>query len=409
MSAPSNLPSAAWVSRRCFDARCPIETLNPSLREHVDQLAAFFHQRGDLETTFIPLVPWNELVGPPNQGHAAVADLLISRAANAALSANFDPIIEHWAQEHKVAMRGALNAQEAVTFPESSPLIKFHGCTQRSRESTLWTQGQLTDPSVQARVASCTDWMNVHLPGKHLVVVGFWTDWPHLNDAFANAFTIRQARAVTVIDPLPVLGLQSKAPLLWERLNNLSSSFEHIQSSGADALEELRTAFSKAWVRKFYAMGQGLIDADADSGQGAVMPSVDALSGEELFNLRRDAEGVPYNRAAKIKEPASNAATAAAMYLMLLDAGAVQQGAVLQHNGLSIRVVNGAGRGIAQVKEEYVEPFIAQSDVVVCTGIDLGVPGRVIPTGQGASTVRPAHGGTSRWITFEQARTEFNL
>src|SRR5271156_5265565 len=33
------------------------------------------------------------------------------------------------------------------------------------------------DALVQARVASCSQWMNLHLPGKDLLIVGFWTDW----------------------------------------------------------------------------------------------------------------------------------------------------------------------------------------------------------------------------------------
>jgi HIUase/Transthyretin family len=61
------------------------------------------------------------------------------------LSANFDPLIEQWANARKIALRGALNGQEAVNFADTpSPLLKFHGCLTRDREETLWTQGQLT-------------------------------------------------------------------------------------------------------------------------------------------------------------------------------------------------------------------------------------------------------------------------
>src|SRR5207244_1667355 len=84
----------------------------------------------------------------------SIADLLISRGAHADLSANFDSMIESWAEERKIAMRGALTGQEAVTFNNTGPLIKFHGCLHRDRERTLWTQGQLAESVVQARVAS---------------------------------------------------------------------------------------------------------------------------------------------------------------------------------------------------------------------------------------------------------------
>jgi hypothetical protein len=60
------------------------------------------------------------------------------------------------------------------------------------------------------------------------VVVGFWTDWGYLNDVLAGAFTINTALSVTVVDPSPATSLQTKAPLLWARLNSLSTIFEHV-------------------------------------------------------------------------------------------------------------------------------------------------------------------------------------
>jgi len=409
MPSPSDLPSAAKVSQICYDKWLPTEALNPALREDLDQLAGHFHQRGDFEKIFIRLVPWNDLVGPPNNGHAAVADLLISRGAHAALSANFDSMIERWAEERKVAMQGALTGQEAVAFTDTNPLIKFHGCMRHARKETLWTQGQLAEPAVQTRVASCSQWMNLHLPGKHLVVVGFWTDWGYLNNVLANAFAIDNASSVTVIDPGPTADLQAKAPDLWVKLNSLSQVFEHVQASGADALVELRTAYSRTWARRFYSLGQRL--ALADGGAVAVASPFDALAGEDLYNLRRDAEGVPYTRAATLKEPAASAAQAAYVHVMLLNAGATNLGAWLQHGGQSIRVVNGAGQGLADVQGGYKEPTtVEQSEIVVCAGaIELGVPAKLIDPGRGASTVRPTPGGSARWLTLEQTQVELGL
>ena len=406
---PSGLPSAARVSQICYDKWRSTETLDPALRDDIDQLAGYFHARGDFENVFIRLVPWNELVGPPNSGHAAIADFLISRGAHAALSANFDPMIEHWAEEHRIAMQGALTGQEAVEFADrTNPLIKFHGCLRRAPHSTLWTQGQLGDAAVQERVRSCSQWMNLHLPGKHLVVIGFWTDWRYLNDVLGNAFSINNASSVTVIDPGTTAELQAKAPNLWAKLNGLSRVFEHVQASGADALEELRTAYSKAWARKYYALGEALVQTTG--GAASVAAPFDTLAGEDLYNLRRDAEGVPYTRAASQKTPAPNAAQAAYVYVLLLNAGATNMGAWIQHGGRSIRIVNGAGQGLTDVQARYIEPTITESDIVVCAGaIELGVPGRVIAPGRGASMVRPTPGGSARWLTFEKAEVEFGL
>ena len=131
MPSPSYLPNAARVAEICYDKWVANEALDAGLKYDVDKLAGHFHASNDFESIFIPLVPWNDLSGAPNKGHAAVADLLVSRAAHAALSANFDTMIERWAEQRKVAMQGALTGQEATSFAaETSPLLKFHGCMQ---------------------------------------------------------------------------------------------------------------------------------------------------------------------------------------------------------------------------------------------------------------------------------------
>jgi hypothetical protein len=400
------------VARRIYDEWQPTEVLDPALRDSLDLLAGHFHAKGDFEKVFIHRVPWNDLVGQPNTGHAAIADLLISRGAHAALSANFDAMIELWAEERKIAMQGALTGQEAVTFSSvggCSPLLKFHGCLRRAREQTLWTTGQLVDPPIKSRVQSCSSWMDIHLPGKNLVVIGFWTDWGYLNDVLANAFTIANAHSVTVVDPSSAADLQARAPILWGKLTGLSNTFEHVQASGAEVLDELRTAYSRSWIRKFYSLGSPLAAASGTTMSAAATP--DGLAGEDLYNLRRDVEGVPYTHAATLKMPASSAAQASLFHLMLLNAGATKEGAWLKHGSQSVRIVNGAGKGLASMEAQYKEPTtFPHSEIVVCAGaIDLGVPATLIASGSGASVMRPAPGGGSRWLTFDQARTELGL
>jgi hypothetical protein len=117
------------------------------------------------------------LTGEPNDGHAAVGDFLLSGAARAALSANFDLMIEQWSSRRKVQLRGALDGVQATAYADAtSPLLKFHGCMQMDRGRTLWTQGPLALPEIQRRVDSCKAWMQLNLPGRDLLVVGFWTD-----------------------------------------------------------------------------------------------------------------------------------------------------------------------------------------------------------------------------------------
>lgn len=53
--------------------------------------------------------------------------------------------------------------------------------------------------------------MRLQLPGKDLLVVGFWTDWGYLNDVVADALDAGALTSVTVIDPAGSAALQAKA------------------------------------------------------------------------------------------------------------------------------------------------------------------------------------------------------
>jgi len=404
--------SAVEVSRFCYDKYQSIAALPPELRDDVDSLAGYFFATGQFESVFIgSLVPWNDLVGEPNTGHAAVADFLISRAATAALSANFDTLIENWACGQKIAMRGALTGQEAINFSESAPLLKFHGCLTRMREQTLWTQGQLLQDPVKKQIQSCSDWMKVNLPGKDLLMIGFWTDWGYLNDVLANAMATKPFRSVTVVDPLSSADLKAKAPVLWTRLTGAGVPFDHVQSSGGDALEELRVAFSETWAKRFYDLGKPLFQASGGTYSASSVQQHTAIGVDALYNLRRDVEGKPYSRAAQKKEPPPETEQAAFFHLLLIHANATRDGSWYIYSGKSIRVVQGGGQALATVREHYKEPpTVPQAEIIVCAGsIDLAVPGSVIATGLGSSTTRPAPGGSSRWLTLEQARNELGL
>jgi hypothetical protein len=404
MPPPSNLMSAVRVSRACYDKYKPILELPAPMRDGIDKLAGYFHASGEFHGLFIgSLVPWNDLVGEPNAGHAAVSDLLISRAADAVLSANFDPLIEQWASCRKIAMQGALSGQEAMEFKkDANPLVKFHGCMVRGRKETLWTDAQLADPEIDKRVKACADWMKLELPGKDLLAIGFWTDWGYLNDVFAAALSTMNFTSVTVVDPETSANLQTKAPTLWNTLTTGTAVFRHIQASGADALEEFRVAFSKTWLKKFYALGEPLLAA-AGRPYAAIDPDMEV---HDLYDCRRDCEGVPYSRAAQMREPASSAAQASFFHHLLLQAGATREGPWYKYDGKRVRIVQGAGRDLKSVQEKHQEPPAADHpDVVVCVGaVDLAVPGSLISPGVGSSVVRPSGGGGAQWMTLEKAR-----
>jgi hypothetical protein len=410
--APSNLMSAVGVARACYEKWLPTEELPANLREDIDALAGHFHAAGTLKTVFIrALVPWDDLVGEPNKGHAAIADLLVCRAARAALSANFDLLIEQWSERRKVAMQGAVTGTEAVEFSNhTSPLLKFHGCLRRGRPDTLWTRGQLGDLDVQARVESCSQWMNLHLPAKDLLIVGFWTDWGYLNGVLADAFAVQNAASVTVVDISSEADLQSKAPDLWQKLTNAGGPFTLVQASGDQALEELRTEFSKVWAKKFFRLAAPFVESSGALYNGAAVAPTNWTC-EDLYDLRRDGEGVPYDHSAKRKEPPPEGAAAAYVHVLLTKAGAMREGAMYVDGGQKVRVVQGGGQAIESVRQKYNEPpVLANADIVVCAGAhSVGTPGVLIASGKGASIVRPAPGGGSEWLTMEDARARLRI
>lgn len=406
---PSSLISAVRVARACYDRWKATEELPQELRDDIDRLAGHFFDNNTFESIFInALVPWDDLVGEPNAGHAAVSDLLITRAAAGALSANFDPLIEAWSQARKVAMRGAITGQEATDPQKYNPLVKFHGCFYRSPKDTVWTKRQLQNEAVATRIASCVEWIKLNLAGKDLLIIGFWTDWDYLNDVLDEVSRIGGINSVTVVDPLSTGELEAKAPALWATLKTASPTFEHIQASGQDALNELRLEFSRVWARKFFALGRPLIEQ-----LGKQYPATLDMNWtcEEAYEFRLDGEGRPYSQAAHTKEPTADYAQAAFVHLLLRLAKATTSRAWYELNGNTIRVVQGAGRALSSVRERYGEPPVGQSaDIIICAGAeDLAVPARIIASGAGESVVRPAPGGTSDWLTLSQARERLAL
>ena len=253
--------------------------------------------------------------------------------------------------------------------------------------------------------------MNLNLPGRDILVIGFWTDWGYLNGVLANAFNVQNAASVTVIDISSAADLQAKAPILWQKLTNAGGPFALIQGSGAEALDELRTEFSKVWARKFFQLAAPFIEASGRPyNPAAVTPAT--WAGDELYDLRRDAEGIPYDRAAKRKEPSAESAANAYAHVLLTEAGAVREGAMYRKNGQKIRIVQGAGQSIETVREKYNEPqALASSDIVICAGSQsVGTPAVIVSSGKGASVVRPARGGaTTDWLTLDDARTRLGI
>ena len=411
VSEPSKLKSAVGVANHCYDAYNLVDPIPPHLRDDVDGLAGYFYALGLFEPLFLrKLVPWDDLTGQPNAGHAAVGDFLLTGAAAFALSANFDALIEHWCQSLKVFVQGALDGVEANQFANRSrPLLKFHGCMQRDLERTLWTKAQLPEQRVSDRIESCRDWMAQQLPNRHILVVGFWTDWGYLNEVLGQAIDLSDSASVTVVDTKPTAELEQCAPQLWAVLT-AAETFTHVQASADEVLTELRLEFSRIWLRRFYNLGRNMIEAE----HGPADPHLfDAgiLDVNDIYDVRRDAEGMPSNRAARTKEPPPDAAQSAFAHLLLKRAGAQQQGAMYVYDDRTIRVLNGGGRSLEEVRAKFAgAPSVTSPDLIICAGAEnVGVPANVVRAPVGQSIMRPSADPGSHWSTLSDARHELAL
>lgn len=412
MAPPSSLPSAWRVAEQCFD-KYRLEAdpnCDVALRNNLEALAEHFAGLNTLQSVFIEhLVPWSAFVRPSNTGHAAIADFLITRAAVAGISSNYDTLIERRAWDYGADFRGSLDGDEATADSvRQAPLLKFHGCSHRDRPSTVWAPSQLSDQTISTRIARSKVWMAANLRQKDLLVVGFWSDWEYLNAVMGEALIDVQPLSVTVIDLSSTNALEQKAPQLWEIAHAQNVTFAHVQESGAVALDELRRAFSSNYLRQVLAAGRAAFEHATGAQCDPAWLNVENFDSETLYGLRRDAEGVSAAEPAKLLRPA-NPEALGFFHLLLRQAGAVQRADGYELNGRSIRVLNGAQSVLGTLRGKFVEPpAAAQFDIVVAVGAtDLGVPDNVVRNGRSGDVIRPDPSG--EWYDLSRARTELGI
>ncbi len=412
MAPPSSLPSARAVAERCFD-KYRLESdpnCDLGLRENLEALAEHFAGLNTLQSIFIEhLVPWPAFTRPSNMGHAAIADFLITHAAVAGISGNFDTLIERRAWDYGADFRGSLDGDEATADTvRQAPLLKFHGCSHRDRQATVWAPSQLNDPTISERIARSKIWMAANLRQKDLLVVGFWSDWEYLNAVIGEALSDVQPLSVTVIDLSPANVLEQKAPQLWEIAHAHNVTFEHVQESGAAALDELRRAFSSNYLRQVLDAGRAVFEQATGARCVPAWLDIGNFDSEALYGLRRDAEGVSAVEPAKLLRP-ENPEALGFFHLLLRRAGAVQRADGYDLNGRRIRVLNGAQSILGTLRGKFVEPPAAmQSDIVVAVGAtDLGLPDNVVRSGRSGDVIRPDPIG--EWYDLSGARAALSI
>lgn len=412
MAAPSNLPAAWRVAEACFDRyRLTIDPdADEAMRHDLEALAQHFADLKTLQSVFIEtLVPWADFVRPPNPGHAAIADFLVTKAAAASLSANYDTLIERSAIENGFDFQNSLDGDEAtVRARTQGPLLKFHGCAMRDRPATVWTASQLDAAPVAERIERSKVWMAANLRQKDLLVVGFWTDWTYLNTLLGTVLDGLSPLSVTVIDLADAAMLKAKAPDLWALAHGEGVTFTHVQESGAAALDDLRKAFSTNYLKTVLAAGRTAFEEMTGVACLPAWLEIDDFDTTTLYGLRRDAEGVPTGKPATQARP-SQCEVLGVFHLLLRQAGAVQTPQGYTYGGRSVRVVNGAGGALSKLKIQFAEaPVIDSADVVVAAGaIDLPGPANVIRGGKVGNFVRPASG--ANWFDLAGGRAELGI
>jgi hypothetical protein len=266
----------------------------------------------------------------------------------------------------------------------------------------------LGEPPIADRIAKSKTWMAANLRQKDLLVVGFWSDWAYLNTVLGTVLDGLAPLSVTVIDLADAAALQAKAPDLWALATGPKVEFTHVQESGADALTELRKTFSQNYLRGVLAAGRPAFEASIGVVCDPAWLEPPDFDNETLYSLRRDAEGVPSGQPASRSKP-SQCEILGVFHLLLRQAGAAPTALGYDLAGRSIRVVNGAGAVLNQLRTKFVEaPAVAPTDIVVAAGAtNLPLPGSVVRPGSVGSFIRPTAMGD--WYDLDGARAELGI
>lgn len=250
--------------------------------------------------------------------------------------------------------------------------------------------------------------MAAHLRQKDLLVVGFWSDWTYLNGLLGEVLDGISPVSVTVVDPSPLEDLKSKAKDLWDIANGPEVIFNHVRESGADVLDELRRAFSINYLKQVLAAGSAAFAQVTGSPCDPALSVIADFDSETLYDLRRDAEGVPSGKPARTNRP-DRCELLGMFHLLLRQAGAAQTPQGYSLAGKSIRVVNGAGKMLSLLQAEFAEaPVLPSSDLVVAPGADdLPLPANTVRNGTAGSFMRPAP--VAKWLGLQQARMELGI
>ena len=416
---PSRVPAAAELAQSC--ARTFTQFTGMPVPDganvNLETLAEFFFRDHIRWRLFLEqLVKWGPFVRGPNAGHAAISDLLCCGAVRFVITTNFDTLIESAAEGMgEPIFRAALDGDEMQRRHAHRPVLKLHGCARVDQERTVWCRAQYDpndgDATIRARLQSSEVWLSANLRGCHIVIVGFWSDWPHFNEALTRALRAHLPASITLVDISGDEELQLKARELWNVAEILGASFRRVRTSGAEFLDELRMKYSLRFLER-------VLDASiptykslggANDNPATILPT--DLNTDELYDLRRDICGVAPTEVVRERTPNNGMRGVGAVHLFVQEKGSRFWGNRYKTpGGTLIRVVNGGSDSLHRVKDRFSKGQAASDngEVVICAATtgDGGVPPNVVRGNSGTSddVVRP--GTQARWLNFDAARAE---
>jgi hypothetical protein len=411
MAPPSSLPSAAALAasaKHKYDAT--YGATRPPLAAFVEDQAQFFFQRGELATVYFrTLIDQNAFAGQPNSGHYATADLLLVRAIQTAVTTNVDTLIETAGQFLFGQIGVGIDGHGVAALPpDTSPLLKIHGCRMRDADNMVWAPGQLGVAPVAARIATSTTCLNVRLLDRDLLIVGYWTDWDYLNAVLADTLGAVHLARVIVVDLADSATFAAKAPELFALGQRASTAFQHVCASGADFLDAVRREFSKSFVRRVLHSGATDYAAQTGNNPDAAWVEPPDLDNITLWRIRRDLEGRIPNEPAKERNPPAESLLGLTL-LQLQAGGALADGQYWLLNGRRVRVLRAANRPLHRVEADFereMAPAVAP-DLVIAVGAEAqALPTNIARAGSQATIAR---GSKSRWMTRTDAVQELGL